>query len=49
MTIIYSDELGYVEMHITDEGVQFLNGIAYCTDTHGNDYRISVDSLVQIF
>lgn len=47
MTVTYRDELGYVQVKVDNDGVQFVDGYAY----FGNDereYKIKIENLVSI-
>jgi len=49
MTIIYRDDLGYVEIEIPEtEVIDFLDGNVYFADCNGNDYVIPMSAIVRI-
>lgn len=47
MILTYSDGLGYVEIEVTEDGVDFLDRIAYF-DIEGRLYAIPIENLVSI-
>lgn len=49
MTIAYSDALGIVEVRADADGVAFVDGVAYFTDEDGNDYKVDMSALVQVY
>lgn len=49
MKLSYRDNLGIIVVSIDrTNGIAFLGGYAYFTDTDGRDYKIPVDSLIMI-
>ena len=49
MKISYRDELGIIVVNVDNtNGIMFLDGHAYFTDTDGRDYKIPVSALVMI-
>lgn len=49
MKVAYRDEIGYIEMELTEyPSVDFVDGKAYITDDNGRDYIISMDKLVWV-
>ena len=47
MILVYRDEIGYVQVEVDNNGVQFLDGYAY----FGNDereYKIKIENLISI-
>lgn len=49
MNITFRDEVGYITVEIDRQyGVSFCDGLAYFTDTDGNDYEIPTAHLMAI-
>ena len=47
MILIYRDEIGYVQVEVDGNGIQFVDGYAY----FGNDereYKVKIDNIVRI-
>ena len=47
MLLIYRDEIGYVQVEVDNNGIQFLDGYAY----FGNDereYKIKAENIMSI-
>ena len=47
MTLVYRDELGYVQVVVDNNGVQFVNGYAYFENDE-REYKIRIENLVSI-
>ena len=47
MTLIYCDELGYVQVKLDNNGVQFVDGYAYFGNDEKDD-KVKVEHLVCI-
>ena len=49
MKISYRDSLGLVVVEVDrTNGIAFLGGHAYFTDTNGRDYKVPVNDIVMI-
>jgi hypothetical protein len=48
MKIVYRDRLGYVELDVDGNGIDFMDGIAYVSNDTG-DYRINAERIIKIY
>ena len=47
MTVVYRDELGYVQVKIDSNGIQFVNGYALFGNNE-REYKIKVENFVSM-
>ena len=48
MAIVFRDNLGYISVSVNDDGIQFIDNIAYFTDTAGKDYTVEICYVVAV-
>lgn len=48
MQIMFRDELGTQVVDVSGDGVDFLNGYAYFSDTAERDYIVPLDDVLRI-
>ena len=48
MQVMFRDELGTQVVDVSGDGVDFLNGYAYFSDTAERDYIVPIDDVLRI-
>ena len=48
MSIIFRDELGYIAVNVDENGIQFVDGIAYFSGLDGKNYLVPLGNLVSV-
>ena len=48
MQIVHKDDIGLLVTDVDNDGIDFLEGVAYFSDEDGREYQVLIQNIVRI-